>query len=128
MDWLSVYVKDPGKKLEERYLKNDLESLQDMVGGYIEVVTLLNGTVVICDEEGRLKGRPHSAYLDGIDFCGRIILAGADGDEFVDCPMSMDELLKAYPYLGSDAGEQEPDPEEIDLSWIDDLDMGELDI
>lgn len=113
MDWLSVYVKDPGKKLEERYLKNDLESFQAMVGGHIETVTLTNGIVVICDEEGRLKGRPHSAYLDGIDFCGRIILAGSEEDEFSDCPLSMAEILKRYPLLGSESGEQEKDPE----SW-----------
>ena len=106
MDWISVYVKDPGKKLEERQLKNELDSLQRMVGGYIEVVTLTNGIVVICDEEGRLKGRPHSAYLDGVDFCGRIILAGSEGEEFSDCPLSMEEVIRQYPYLASESGEQ----------------------
>lgn len=130
MDRISVYVKDPGKKLEERQLKNELDSLQRMVGGYIEVVTLTNGIVVICDEEGRLKGRPHSAYLDGVDFCGTIILAGTDGEEFSDCPLSMEEILKTYPYLGSDAGEEEDSDGlcglyiwEPDTGWWEDLDI-----
>jgi len=131
MDWISVYVKDPGKKLEERQLKNELDSLQRMVGGYIEAVTLTNGIVVICDEEGRVKGRPHSAYLDGVDFCGRIILAGSEGEEFSDCPLSMEEVIRQYPYLASESGEQEPDPDSIegyllwtpDSEWWEDLDL-----
>lgn len=131
MDLLTVYVKEPGKKLEERSIKNELKALQDTVGGYIETVTLLNGIVVICDKEGRLKGRPHSAYIDGIDFCGSIILAGYEGEEFSDCPLSMEEILKNYPYLGSDAGETEEDADglcglyiwEPDSDWWEDLDI-----
>ena len=86
--------------------------------------------MVICDEDGRLKGRPHSSYLDGVDFCGTIILAGTDGEEFTDCPLSMEEILKTYPYLGSDAGEEEDSDGMVslyiwkpDTDWWEDLDI-----
>ena len=42
---------DNGKKFS-------LERLQELVGGYIEVVPVGHGEYVICDEEGKLKGKP----------------------------------------------------------------------
>lgn len=36
--------------------KPTLKELQDAVGGYIEVVTLLDGRLMAMDEEGKLKG------------------------------------------------------------------------
>ena len=33
-----------------------LEELQAIVGGYIEIVNLRNGKLICCDEEGKLKG------------------------------------------------------------------------
>ena len=45
----TTYIKDKAPTLEE---------LQEMVGGYIEVVYAKNGDQIILDEEGRLKGKP----------------------------------------------------------------------
>ena len=39
-------------------VKPTLKQLQEMVGGYIEVVYAENGDQIILDEEGRLKGKP----------------------------------------------------------------------
>lgn len=40
-------------------IENDLEEMQKLVGGYIEVVTISRDPVLllVCDEEGLLKGR-----------------------------------------------------------------------
>jgi hypothetical protein len=35
-----------------------LEELQDLVGGYIEVARTLSGTWLVIDEEGKLKNKP----------------------------------------------------------------------
>lgn len=35
-----------------------LEELQAMVGGYIEIVPVLRGKIMVIDEEGKLKGKP----------------------------------------------------------------------
>jgi len=35
-----------------------LEELQTAIGGYIQVVELPSGDLLVCDEEGKLKGRP----------------------------------------------------------------------
>jgi hypothetical protein len=34
-----------------------LDELQSIVGGYIEVVSLRDGRLIVCDEEGKLKGK-----------------------------------------------------------------------
>ena len=34
-----------------------LEELQTIVGGYIEVVSLRDGRLICCDEQGKLKGK-----------------------------------------------------------------------
>lgn len=48
---VSTEVKPDGKKFT-------LEQLRGFVGGYIEVVPVGNGECVVCDEEGKLKGKP----------------------------------------------------------------------
>ncbi len=39
-------------------IANTLEALQEQVGGHIEAVTLATDACILCDEEGRIKGRP----------------------------------------------------------------------
>ena len=34
-----------------------LDELQAIVGGYIEVVNMRDGRLIVCDEEGKLKGK-----------------------------------------------------------------------
>jgi hypothetical protein len=36
----------------------DLKTMQTAVGGYIEMVYLPGGRLFVCDEEGKLKGKP----------------------------------------------------------------------
>lgn len=51
-----------GQKPELLEIENTLEALQKFVGGYIERVGLehglASGLAILCDEEGKLKGKP----------------------------------------------------------------------
>ena len=67
-----------------------LKNLQRTVGGHIETVTLAEDFVIICNEEGRIKGLPYNCEIAGIDFLGDIICLGIKGDEFADCPISFE--------------------------------------
>ena len=71
-----------------RTVRNELQSLQQLVGGDIETVTVSTDLVIICNEEGRLRNLPYNMTLFGIDFLGTIVFAGAKGDEFADVPES----------------------------------------
>lgn len=85
---IKVIVKVPGKAPEVRTVRNELQSLQQLVGGNIETVTVSTDLVIICNEEGRLRNLPYNMTLFGIDFLGTIVFAGAKGSEFSDVPES----------------------------------------
>lgn len=71
-------------------IDNELGTLQDLVGGWIETVTY-RGFIVICDEEGRLKGEPHCCTVGATDFVGTVLVVGDDGEDFCDVRISLDE-------------------------------------
>ena len=94
---MRVIYKAPGCAPEPRDIPNTLEELQAAVGGYIETVTFASDAVVICNEEGRLRGLPHNCTFLGVDFVGPILIAGRAGDEFADLdPDTMGLLLAGW--------------------------------
>lgn len=78
-----VLIKEPGKLARlDPLFDNTLEAFQEAVGGYIETVTIQDGVVIICNEEGRLMGLGPNVEINGIDFVGTILAVGVKGDEF----------------------------------------------
>ena len=81
------------------WISDSLENLQKSVGGYIETVTLDNGVVLICNEEGRLRDMPYNFTLRRMRgvvtvqnaIFGTVIACGADDDEFADIPIGFNE-------------------------------------
>lgn len=69
-------------------IRNDLQTMQKIVGGYIETYTV-GRTVVICDEEGRLKGKEPSLIFGAQTFVGDLIICGINGSDFTDVPRYM---------------------------------------
>ena len=58
----------------EKKKKMSLEQMQEVVGGYIEQVTLENKQTFIVNEEGRLRHLPVNPFYP--DFVGNIIKKG----------------------------------------------------
>jgi hypothetical protein len=85
-DSINVIVIRVGESPRRDMIRNTLEDLQAFVGGYIEAVPVDDGVYAICDEEGRLKGKPMNCYINGIDFFGDILICGVDGEDFGDLP------------------------------------------
>lgn len=78
-----VIIKEPGQAPRvEPLFYNTLESFQKAVGGYIETFTLAEDLVLICNEEGRLRGLPYNTAIAGCVFHGTIVAAGVRGDDF----------------------------------------------
>ena len=86
------------KRPDEQYghvtnISNRLENLQRTVEGYIEVVPVKQSPdgkdiILICNEEGKLRGLPHNFYLWDEEIVGTVIICGVDGDEFGDLPLT----------------------------------------
>ena len=80
-------------------ISNTLENLQRTVEGYIEPVFLgykerdgqVVDIVILCNEEGKLQGLAPNMNLTYDILCGTIVVLGAEGDEFVDIPISFQE-------------------------------------
>lgn len=60
---IRIVVKEPGKPAEVRMVENELEVLQKIVGGYVEMVVapelgMADRVYAYVNEEGRLDGFP----------------------------------------------------------------------
>ena len=65
-------------------IDSSLVSLQGQVGGYIEMVSFSESVVIICDEEGKLKGKPYNFRYRGDDIVGVVLVAGVKGEDLCD--------------------------------------------
>lgn len=52
-----------GEKSVIEQIGSSLEAMQKIVGGYIQALPLGSGLVLICNEEGRLKGLPVNRHF-----------------------------------------------------------------
>ena len=96
---IKVFIKDPGKKLRSVSISKTLENLQKTVGGYIETVTLDSDLVIICNEEGKLRGLPYNCNILNEAFVGTLIFAGVKDDDFDDVPVKYQEMKTLFPQL-----------------------------
>lgn len=78
-----VYV-EPGKPAYAAEIENSLRSLQRAVGGYIQTVSNGDGTVIVCNEEGKLNSLPPNRRIaDGADILvGNFFVVGEKGTNF----------------------------------------------
>ena len=81
---MRVIYKEPYKDAEIRDIKNELEELQSLVGGWIEHVGFVDGVGLIMNEEGRLRDmQPNFRYGWG-SVLGPAIFVGEAGEDFTD--------------------------------------------
>ena len=85
----ALYKAPTDTGFREIVVPNKLEVLQELVGGYIETVTMTMDSCIIVNEEGRILGMPHNCNYLGIDVCGPMLIVGTQGDEFTDVPLSV---------------------------------------
>lgn len=102
MGKIKVIIKRPDEQFGHVCnISDSLKNLQATVGGYIETVTLDNGVVLICNEEGMIRNLPynftlrrlinHGVLYGSNPIFGTVIACGANGDEFDDIPIDFDE-------------------------------------
>ena len=97
---MKVLMIEPGKVPYETEIENSLRAMQAAVGGRIQTVEFSDDpAVLICNQEGKMKGLPlnrplHDSKGEVYDIIsGRFFVAGAGEDNFCDLP---DHLLKKY--------------------------------
>jgi hypothetical protein len=79
-------------------IPHTLRDMQQTVGGYIEIIRPFDDPVVlVCDEEGKLKGYELNRYIAGKDIiAGTFFICGLGAEDFTDLP---DDLAEKYERL-----------------------------
>ena len=97
---MKILIVEPRKRPCLADIPHTLEAMQKTVGGYIEIIAPFDDPVVlVCDEEGKLKGYELNRSIAGRDIiAGTFFLAGVDGEDLSDLP---DELAEKYEKLFS---------------------------
>lgn len=78
---MRVIIKEVGKKPRVKEIENDLTTIQELVGGYIEVVRVTPDILMICNEEGKLQGLPPNFSTGRDVIVGTVVFVSYDGVE-----------------------------------------------
>lgn len=98
---IRAIVKRPHEPIGHQiFIDNDLKTFQDVVGGYIEAVTICSDLVILCNEDGIHQRLPFNCNLFGHDFFGTLVFVGAKGDDFADYPGDFDHYKRCI--IGGD--------------------------
>ena len=92
--FLRVLVKRPGLPLRAEVVENTLRSMQNLVDGPIECVTVATDLAIVCNEEGRLRGLSPSATILGTQFVGPVAFVGTRGEDFTDITRKGERLVR----------------------------------
>lgn len=89
---LRVLMVEPHKAPYEAKIRDDLADLQKAVGGYIEIVSNNDGTLIVCNEEGKLNGMEGNRRIESDVIAGPFFVVGEQGEDFRS--LTEDELAK----------------------------------
>ena len=79
---LTVVIKEPCELPRMAAVSNTLETMQQLVGGYIETVTICRDFAIVCNEEGLLRGLLENVEICGNVFVGTIVFVGIRHNRF----------------------------------------------
>jgi len=83
---IAVLLYETGEAPRPKFIPNTLEAMQELVGGYIETVTLEDGLVLVCNEEGRMNGLSPNASITTRyghqSIYGDFFICRGEGEEF----------------------------------------------
>lgn len=107
-----VYV-EPNREPFKAEILPDLEHLQKAVDGYIEAVYLDDGTIIVANEESKLRGMEGNRRIGHTIIAGPFFVCGESGDDF--CSLTDEEAARAM--------ERFAEPEQISQAEVQ-ADMG----
>ena len=95
---MNVLMVEPGKAPYETQIGSDLQSMQAVVGGYLEAVYPFEQPVaLVCNEDGKRDGLPLNRALRDSDgdiydiIAGNFFLAGLGKNDLTDLPHELAE-------------------------------------
>lgn len=80
---ITVLIVEPLEPPRIDVIKNTLEDMQEVVGGYIEEVPLDEDAVLVCNEEGKLDNLTANRRVGNDVIAGTFFIAREDGSEYL---------------------------------------------
>lgn len=79
MPKIRAMVVKPGVQPEVMEVHNSLDTFKGIVGGYIEVVHIGEGVLLVCNEEGKILDLKPNRRVGYDTICGDFVLVGYNG-------------------------------------------------
>lgn len=79
---LRVLMVEPHESPHEMFITDQLDDLQETVGGLIEIIGNGDGTLLVCNDEAKLNGMDGNRRLNGDVIAGPFFVVGEDGENF----------------------------------------------
>lgn len=100
MKQVRVAIFKPGEEPVFESIRNDLSTMQKIVGGYIEMVRLSQGLALMCNEEGKLDGLESNRLITAFGnmdmVCGTFFVFRPAGAGMRDLMAADEERLKLW--------------------------------
>lgn len=77
---IRVLKVEPNKHPEEVMLENELEAMQEAVGGYIDIVSLEGGVCILLNDEGKLIGLEGNRRIGNDIIVGNFYVCGSNDE------------------------------------------------
>ena len=94
---MRAIVKRVGEQAKVEEIKNELETMQELVGGYIEAVSAGQGICLVCNEEGKLNGLPPNFPIGHDVIVGNAVFVGyGRSGDFIDLTDEQIEIINIF--------------------------------
>ena len=80
---MKVVVKEPSKPAAVKVIDGSLESMQDIVGGYIETFHIAENVLCVVNEEGLIRDLPFNFTAPPFFVYGTAFFCGQQGEDMV---------------------------------------------
>jgi hypothetical protein len=94
---MKAIIKEVGNQPKVEDIKNELETLQNLVGGYLEVVNVGSGVALVVNEEGKLEDLPANFPIGHDVIVGTaVFVAYGNGGEFTDLSEAQVQMIMKF--------------------------------
>lgn len=95
----TIVIKEPGKEAYSKKIMDELGEYHLIIGGTLESVSFDKNQILLCDDEGKLKGLEPNLLVPGDVIVGPVIVVGTEGEEFRS--LTPEEVTKAIKRLNA---------------------------
>lgn len=78
---IKILVIEPNKKPYVKEINNELKAFQSIVDGYIQTIALIKDSILVCNEEGKIRDLQPNRILKASHICN---IKDAKDDKCVD--------------------------------------------